>query len=256
MTRVRPVVITLTCVLSVIALAACEKGRSRRAGAAFRVMMSEAHSAEQRAAALEQFTHEFPESKTNHHLIEAYRLLGRYHVDAGRPRAAAGWYEQAVARHPDEPDILNLLGYHYAVYEFELDRAVDLLERAVVLGGERGDPPLRMAFYNDSLGWAYFVRGEYERARLFLLEAQRLAPDLAITRRHLAEAYVALGRLEEAAALQFDLLRAGEGDRILAENALSDIEAAAISRGLAELVARIRASRDREGATRSGVISR
>jgi dienelactone hydrolase/Tfp pilus assembly protein PilF len=184
---------------------ACEKKTHRASQLEYRNLMAASMAEDDRAGALEEFVRRFPEPKTNPNLARACQHLAQYHARAGRPDTAASWYESALRAKPDDPDLLNRLGYHYANEGMNLDRAVEVLELAVRLSEERGYPERRQGFFKDSLGWAHRMRGDLPRAVVLLEEACRLAPGVPILREHLAEAYRAIGERERALELYLEL---------------------------------------------------
>lgn len=105
--------------------------------------------------------------------------------------AAAPWFEQALALAPDEPLVLNHVGYNLIVEGAELDRGFALVERAAELDPENGA-------IIDSLGWGHFKQGRVEEAVRWLEQAVSLSPDSATINWHLGDAYAAAGRTLEA----------------------------------------------------------
>ena len=91
---------------------------------------------------------------------------------------------------PDNPAVLNHLGYFYAERGKNLDQAVALVQKALL------HEPLNGA-YLDSLGWAYYQQGKHEEALKLLLRATQYEED-AVIRDHLGDAYHKLGKLHEA----------------------------------------------------------
>ncbi len=91
---------------------------------------------------------------------------------------------------PDNPSVLNHLGYFYAERAKNLDQAVTLVQKAL------HHEPLNGA-YLDSLGWAYHQQGKHEDALKLLLRALQYEED-AVIRDHLGDAYHKLGKLHEA----------------------------------------------------------
>jgi tetratricopeptide (TPR) repeat protein len=92
---------------------------------------------------------------------------------------------------PDHPQVLNYLAYSWVDRNENLERAKDMLIKAVSLRPRDG-------FIVDSLGWLYYRLGEYDQAVMQLEKAVSLeAADPTITD-HLADAYWRVGRREEA----------------------------------------------------------
>jgi tetratricopeptide (TPR) repeat protein len=99
--------------------------------------------------------------------------------------------ELALALSPDEPTVLNYLGYSWLDRGLELDKAKTLIERAAQLQPNDG-------FIIDSLGWAYFQSGDLKRAVAALERAVQLKPQDATINEHLGDAYWRAGRKLEA----------------------------------------------------------
>jgi tetratricopeptide (TPR) repeat protein len=95
---------------------------------------------------------------------------------------------------PDDPDVLNFLGYLYADYNFKLDEAEALLKKALAIDPDNG-------FYLDSLGWVYYRKGDADRAIEFIQRAIRsMENDDAELRDHLGDAYLLKGDVDKALA--------------------------------------------------------
>jgi len=93
---------------------------------------------------------------------------------------------------PDDPDVLNFLGYFYAEHGVKLDEAEVLLNKALEL--DPGNP-----YYLDSLGWIFYKRGEAEEAIELIQQAiYGMDKDDAILRDHLGDAYLLQGDRERA----------------------------------------------------------
>jgi tetratricopeptide (TPR) repeat protein len=98
---------------------------------------------------------------------------------------------KALELEPDQPFVLNYLGYSWVDQGLHLDRAKAMLHRAVDLRQEDG-------FIVDSLGWAYFRLGEHEKAVTYLERAVELEPGDPVINDHLGDAYWRVGRVREA----------------------------------------------------------
>ena len=92
---------------------------------------------------------------------------------------------------PDEPQVLNYLGYSLVEQRSNLDEALEMIERAV-----EGDP--ESGYITDSLGWAYYRLGRYEDAVPVMERAVELLPSDPILNDHLGDVYWAVGREREA----------------------------------------------------------
>jgi tetratricopeptide (TPR) repeat protein len=106
------------------------------------------------------------------------------------PRAEAD-FNQALQLEPDQPDVLNYLGYSWVEKGTNVDQASHMIEKALSKRPTDG-------FIVDSLGWVYFRTGKYDKAVTQLERAVELAPDDATINSHLGDALAAVGRVDEA----------------------------------------------------------
>jgi tetratricopeptide (TPR) repeat protein len=100
-------------------------------------------------------------------------------------------FKQALELFPDQPQVLNYLGYSWVDMNMNLDEGLDLIKRAVELRPSDG-------YIVDSLGWAYYRLGRYEEAVTELERAVGLMPSDPILNDHLGDAYWRVGRKLEA----------------------------------------------------------
>ena len=109
---------------------------------------------------------------------------------------------RALTLSPDQPDVLNYLGYSWLERDENYLEALEMIERAVEQRPEAG-------YIIDSLGWAYYKLGEYEVAVATLELAVELTPNQSDVHEHLGDAYWRAGRTIEAGfqwshALEYD----------------------------------------------------
>jgi tetratricopeptide (TPR) repeat protein len=106
------------------------------------------------------------------------------------PRAEAD-FRAALEQEPDQPTVLNYLGYSLVERRENLEEALEMIERAVA-----GEPT--SGYIVDSLAWALFRLGRYEEAVPHMERAVELMPEDAILNDHLGDVYWAVGRQREA----------------------------------------------------------
>jgi tetratricopeptide (TPR) repeat protein len=106
------------------------------------------------------------------------------------PEAEAS-LKKALELQPDQPLVLNYLGYSWVDRGENLDQAQGMLKRAVELKPDDG-------YIVDSLGWAYFRLGQYDKAVTYLERAAEIEPGDATINDHLGDAYWRAGRQREA----------------------------------------------------------
>ena len=110
---------------------------------------------------------------------------------ADRWKDARRALRRAVALAPDQPLVLNFLGYGLVDRGEDVAAATKMLEKAHSLEPED-------AAITDSLGWAYLRAGDTARALPLLERAARDSPADADIADHLGDAYWATGRRYEA----------------------------------------------------------
>ena len=98
---------------------------------------------------------------------------------------------KALTMRPDEPDVLNYLGYSWVVRGEKLQQAMGMLQKAYLAQPDSGE-------IVDSLGWAYYSQGDFKTAVLRLERAVSLSPVSAEITDHLGDAYWRIGRKTEA----------------------------------------------------------
>jgi tetratricopeptide (TPR) repeat protein len=98
---------------------------------------------------------------------------------------------QSLSLKPETPTLLNFLGFAWAERGVNLDRARELLERAVQLAPEDGAVA-------DSLGWTLYRQGDFPHAVAELERAVALQPGDGVINDHLGDAYWRVGRTREA----------------------------------------------------------
>jgi len=106
------------------------------------------------------------------------------------PQAEAD-FRAALAVEPDQPTVLNYLGYSLVERREKLDEALEMIERAVA-----GEPD--SGYIVDSLAWALFRLGRYDEALPVMERAVELLPADPILNDHLGDLYWAVGRQREA----------------------------------------------------------
>ncbi len=99
--------------------------------------------------------------------------------------------KKALEMQPEQPHVLNYLGYSWIDQGVNLDEAMKMIRRAV---DQRPDD----GYIVDSLGWAYYRIADYENAVKNLERAIDLKPEDPTINDHLGDAYWRVGRTLEA----------------------------------------------------------
>ena len=100
-------------------------------------------------------------------------------------------FKRALELVPDQPLVLNYLGYTWVDRGVNLEEAFKMLRRAVELRPDDG-------YIVDSLGWAHFKLGQFAEAAETLERAINLKPADPVLNDHLGDAYWRVNRRIEA----------------------------------------------------------
>jgi len=106
------------------------------------------------------------------------------------PKAEAD-LKKALELFPDQPHVLNYLGYSWVDQGINLDEGMSMIRRAV---DQRPDD----GYIVDSLGWAYYRIAKYDESVRYLERAVELKPEDPTINDHLGDAYWRVGRVLEA----------------------------------------------------------
>ena len=98
---------------------------------------------------------------------------------------------QSLKIKPDEPHVLNYLAYSWLERNYNVDSAMEMLRRAY---NQLPDDP----YIIDSIGWAYYLIGNYVEAEKLLRKATELMPLDPIVNDHYGDILWKLGRKVQA----------------------------------------------------------
>ena len=143
-------------------------------------------------------------------------MLGSALKDSGDWDGAKAALQKALTLAPDQPVLLNYLGYSQLERRENLAEAEAMIVRANALSPD--DPS-----FIDSLGWAYHVRGDAKRAIETLERAVDVVPAESIMNEHLGDAYWAAGRKMEARYAWQSALVTADGDAVARLKAKADL---------------------------------
>ncbi|UVK44294.1 tetratricopeptide repeat protein [Mesorhizobium sp. AR07] len=100
-------------------------------------------------------------------------------------------FRKALDLFPDQPQVLNYLGYSWVDMNTNLKEGLAMIQKAVDLRPSDG-------YIVDSLGWAYFRLGRFDDAVREMERAVSLKPEDPVLNDHLGDAYWRVGRKLEA----------------------------------------------------------
>lgn len=127
-----------------------------------------------------------------------YYARGIAHERLGHMDKAEADMRLALKLSPDQPQVLNYLGYSFVDAGRNLDEALDMIKRAVAARPDDG-------FIIDSLAWTYYRMGRFAEAVEPMERAVELDAVDPILNDHLGDIFWAVGRNLEA---QFQWRRA------------------------------------------------
>ena len=92
---------------------------------------------------------------------------------------------------PDDPYSLNYLAYSWLERNYKIEEAIQMLERAY---NEKENDP----YITDSVGWGYYLIGDYQSAEKYLRRAVELMPEDPIVNDHYGDVLWQLNRKIQA----------------------------------------------------------
>ncbi|MFI4933761.1 MAG: tetratricopeptide repeat protein [Caulobacterales bacterium] len=120
-----------------------------------------------------------------------YFMRASAYEEAGEWPKAEADLQAALKLSPDEPDLLNFLGYSWIDRGEHLKEALAMVQKAV-------DAEPQSGAMIDSLGWGYYRLGDYKMAVEKLEQAVTLEAADPDVNNHLGDAYWRVGRKTEA----------------------------------------------------------
>ena len=92
---------------------------------------------------------------------------------------------------PNEPYVLNYLAYSWLERDYKINESMDML--LIAYKQRKNDP-----YIIDSVGWAYYLTGDYENAEKYILQAVKIMPDDPIVNDHYGDILWKLNRKIQA----------------------------------------------------------
>ena len=124
--------------------------------------------------------------------LENYMALSGLYSALGNWEEAKRVAERARAIDPTSPHVANNLAYLYLEHGGDVNMALTLAQQAKQ---KLPESPV----VSDTIGWAYYKMRSHDAAITQLSESVRRAPNNAVYHYHLGMAYLAAGRLSNAA---------------------------------------------------------
>ena len=119
-----------------------------------------------------------------------YRRGGSYERMGDYERADIDLLKSIEIR-PDDPYALNYLAYSWLERNYRIEEAIQMLDKAY---NEKENDP----YITDSVGWGYYLIGDYQNAEKYLRKAVELMPDDPIVNDHYGDVLWQLNRKMQA----------------------------------------------------------
>ena len=102
---------------------------------------------------------------------------------------------------------MNYLAYSWLERNYNVDIAIEMLKEAY--GKEKNNP-----YITDSLGWAYYIIGNYKLAEKYLNQAVQLKPNDSVIMDHYGDSLWMLGRKQQAKYFWKNVLKNEDTDEL------------------------------------------
>ncbi len=129
------------------------------------------------------------EEKSEHWPI--FFAIGTSFDKEGKWKEAEKNLKRSLELSPNQPDVLNYLGYSYLARGEKFSAAKELIEKAIKK--RPGDPQII-----DSMGWVLYLLKDYKQSVEYLERAVSMLPADVTVNEHLGDVYWRLGRKNEA----------------------------------------------------------
>ena len=130
-------------------------------------------------------------NRNDRHVAPVYFYQGFCMDELGNKEDALALFEKALSFDSENPVYLNYVGYMRLEQHKDVQEALPLIQKAVERAPKDGN-------ILDSLGWAYYLLGDYEKSLPILEEAVTLQAGNAVLNSHLGDLYWKMGRFREA----------------------------------------------------------
>ncbi len=117
--------------------------------------------------------------------------LGLLLICEGKEQEAIKLLEPLLEKYPQNPTLLNFIGYTYADLNENLSKAERYIRKALSLKPDDG-------YIIDSLAWVYYRKGQYQKALEEIKRALKLSPNDPTIHEHYGDILMALGKEKEA----------------------------------------------------------
>ena len=112
---------------------------------------------------------------------------------------------------PDNAYVLNYLAYSWLERKYKIDTSLEMLEKAYAK--KSNDP-----YIIDSIGWAYYLVEDFEKAEIFLKRAVELMPEDPIVNDHYGDILWKLNRKIQARYFWKNVLNLKETEKNMKKN--------------------------------------
>ena len=111
---------------------------------------------------------------------------------------------------PEDAYVLNYLAYSWLERNYKINKAIEMLETAYSI--KSNDP-----YIIDSIGWAYYLINDFDKAEKFLKRAVELMPDDPIVNDHYGDILWQLNRKIQARYFWSSVLKMNDADKKIIE---------------------------------------
>lgn len=149
------------------------------------LLLREAEKFEAAKAVLLEALEEDPENEAT---LFTYAIVLH---DLDQEQDAISTMERVLSLNPQNSDALNYIAYTLAERAEELERAEQLVRRALAIRSDDG-------YYLDTLGWVLFKQGRVQEALVEIQKAVKFTSDDAVILEHLGDVLARLGKKSDA----------------------------------------------------------
>lgn len=127
----------------------------------------------------------------NKDIPQTYSKMAQIYNKQGDFENELKFYQKSLSIDENQPMTLNNIAWHIATTKNDPKKAIPTIERAYSLAPEN-------PFILDTLGWVYYLTGDFIKSQEHTEQAVKYAPNIPIFKYHLGKIYVKMGRIKDA----------------------------------------------------------
>ncbi len=130
-------------------------------------------------------------TEINKDIPQTYSKMAQIYNKQGDFENELKFYQKSLSVDENQPMTLNNIAWHIATIKNDPKKAIPTIERAYSLAPKN-------PFILDTLGWIYYLTGDYIKSQEYTEQATEYAPNIPTFKYHLGKIYLKMGKIKDA----------------------------------------------------------